>query len=109
MMSFDVALTAINQAARLGLGTDADEITSLLGQFARRAALVTHPKGNRRYGGYVLRVEGPRVYSVAEYAPGEWVCPDCHGTGKHHQYDEGRWIDVPCQNPECSEETRTHG
>lgn len=105
MITFDVSSNAITQAMLFGLGEDPESLVSLIAMFARRSARVTHPYGNRRYGGYVLDVEGPRVYGLFKYDANP-VCPDCHGTGKHHMRDHGRWIDVPCQNPQCTESPR---
>jgi len=105
MLTFDVSSTAVLHAMHMGLGEDPEQLVSLLSNFARHSTRVTHPKGNRRYGGYVLDVNGPRVYDVAKF-DGRPVCQDCHGTGKHQMRDRGRWVDVPCQNPHCTEKAR---
>lgn len=96
MRAYDVATTAVSQAMELGLGDDPEQLVDLLAQFARRSAIVTHPRGNRRYGGYVLDVSGPRIYGVYAY-DNRRVCRDCHGTRRHRMRDGGRWVDVPCQ------------
>ena len=108
MQTFDVSLDAVNQAMSLGLGEDTDDLVSLIANFARSSALVTHPKGNHRYGGYILEIDGMLVYKIAKFNSSV-VCPECHGTGMHHQRDSGRWVDVPCQNPTCSERSVAYG
>jgi hypothetical protein len=92
---------AIDQGFALGLPGDRGKVASLLQFFSERAALVTHPHGNRRYGGYVLDIDLSTgvirgVYQYDDY--GFAVCSDCFGTGKHDQYDsiESRWVRVPC-------------
>ena len=104
MLTFDVASTAVYQAMDYGLGSDPEEIVSLIGEFARHSARVTHPQGNRRYGGYVLDVDGTRIYGLAKF-DGQPVCPDCYGTGLLRQKVRGEWIDVPCKNPQCQDGT----
>lgn len=101
MLAYDVSSNAITQAMLLDLGEDPEKLVTMLASFARSSAIVTHPQGNRRYGGYVLDIEGPRIYGIAKYRKGP-VCRDCHGTGNHRQYDGGHWHDVPCQS--CSKE-----
>jgi hypothetical protein len=86
---------------RLGLGEDADTLIALLAMFARRSAIVTHPRGTRRYGGYVLDVEGLRIYGISRLEDHRSVCPDCHGLGRHRMHDDCRWIEIPCQT--CKE------
>jgi hypothetical protein len=96
MQTYDVSSNAITQAMLYGLGEDPEQLVKLLATFARSAAIVTHPQGNRRYGGYVLDIDGPRIYGIAKFRR-ERVCPDCHGTRTHRHHDGHQWADVPCQ------------
>jgi hypothetical protein len=93
---YDVSSNAITRAMLYGLGEDQGQLVKLLQHFAHNAAIVTHPEGNRRYGGYVLDMDELCIYSISKLRHGA-VCPDCHGTKVHRQYDQHQWVDVPCQ------------
>jgi hypothetical protein len=95
--TYEISTHALHQARALGLGLARDELTTLLIEFAEKAAIVTHPKGTRRFGGYVLDMDDTKVYGIAQLEAGVWVCPDCHGTQQHRMLDGVRWIDVNCQ------------
>lgn len=98
MQTYDVSSNALTQAMALGLGEDPERLVSLLADFARRSAIATHRHGNRRYGGYVLEVDGPRIYGIAKYQSNAIVCKDCYGTRIHRMRDGVRWVEVPCQS-----------
>ena len=96
--SYDpVASTALDQAVALGLATDRAGAYDVLLDFYDRAALVTHPHGSLRYGGYVLDIDGDDILGVYRFDDAE-VCPECHGSGKLTQYDlyAGKKVRVPC-------------
>ncbi len=90
---------AIAEAIGLGLHYVCDDVRGLLRGFAKDAAIVTHPRGNRRYGGYVLEVDENVVHGIAQFEPG-YVCNDCHGVGFHRIVDRSKVHNVPCQS--CS-------
>lgn len=52
---------AIAQARRLGIRGD---VSARLARMARRAAMLSHPLGNRRYDEFVLRVDDNTVKSI---------------------------------------------
>jgi hypothetical protein len=104
MRTYDVSSQALTQAMELGLGDSPPELIQLLGDFARRSAIVTHTEGNRRYGGFVLDIDGSRIYGIAKLRRDQAVCFDCYGTGTHHMKDGPEWIEVPCQT--CMEGRR---
>jgi hypothetical protein len=101
-MDYEVAHTAVAQAAELGLEGTRQQLRELLAGFALKSAIITHPLGTRRYGGYVLDIEEGRVYGIYKLHEGAVVCHDCHGTRRHHMHDQDTgWVEVPCQS--CKE------
>lgn len=101
MSVYDVSSTALLQAIGLGFDEDVEDLVVTLSAFAHRSAKVTHPRGNRRYGGYVLDVEDERIYGIYKFDERASVCTDCHGTRRHRMRDGRRWVEVPCQT--CTE------
>lgn len=104
MERIEITVHALNQARALGLGLDREDLVRLLAEFAQKAAIVTHPDGTRRFGGYVLDMDDHSVYGIFQLESGVWICPDCHGTQQHLMRDGKAWIEVPCQN--CMEWVR---
>lgn len=58
---YELTDDAIDQARLLGV----QDPESTLVEMARLSAPVTHPGGNRRFDGHVMRIEDGRVVSVA--------------------------------------------
>lgn len=58
----------------------------------RRAAIVTHPKGNRRFEDYIFRVDGMQVQSLGSMSGslyiGDPLCTLCGGVGRTTVYQE---------------------
>lgn len=63
---FIVSPEAIIDGERLGVGLGVEDTVNSLRYMAKYSAPITDPRGNRRYRGYVLLVEGRHVTSVAE-------------------------------------------
>jgi len=100
VLAYDVSGTAVLQAMQLGLGDDPAAVTALLSSYARRAALVTHPKGARRYGEYVLDMKGYQIYGIYPLEP-RTFCADCRGLKRRLVRVGPEWVEVPCET--CKE------
>lgn len=61
-----VSLAASNQAKKLGFLT---RVNDRLQRMALRAAVITHPQGNRRFGNYLLRIHDGRLEAIMKYDP----------------------------------------
>jgi hypothetical protein len=57
---------AIVKAKRLGISGNIEE---RLKRMALRAAIITHPQGNRRFGDYLLRIKEGRLEMIMRYDP----------------------------------------
>ncbi|QIG76968.1 hypothetical protein EVC30_140 [Rhizobium phage RHph_Y1_11] len=58
--------TAMRQAKHLGVGGN---VKSRLERMARRAAVITHPQGNRRFGDYLLRIKDGQLEAIMKFDP----------------------------------------
>lgn len=96
---------AVDAALNMGLALDEDSAAELLGKFYSRAAIVTHDRGTRRFGGYVLEMSEneTEIRNLSLYDPKVIPCIDCYGTGHQDMLDEGYWIKVPCQTCHVSD------
>lgn len=91
----------INTVVLMGLVDSREEATRLLNRMVLGAALTTHPKGNRRYGAFVLKIVCNQLQSVFLDSPRNDWCRDCLDTRVARVYDEEQGtIYIPCQT--CS-------
>ncbi len=89
----------INTMMLMGLAYSEGEARRLLNRMLAAAALTTHPKGNRRYGAFVLKVVCNQLQSVFLDSPKNDWCRDCLDTGVAKVYDEEQGIIyIPCQS-----------
>ena len=87
----------MDQARELGIFGNRE---TLVRKMARHSAPFTHPDGNRRYEGFILRVEDGMVVNICKHetsheshdeAPEIIVvtCPVCNDDGKYCEYCNG--------------------
>ena len=102
--------SAVEKAYSLGLDASDHEygLYGVLLDMLEQSAVITHPRGNRRYEDWVLSFSRGVLHNVHLIRCGEcddkrrvqvWnECPDCHGKGCEACRGKGRIIGyIPCQ------------
>ena len=86
---------AIFKAIRLGVARTEEEAVEVLTLVTDRAALVTSPHGNRRYGDLFFKIDAGVVMDVEIVGDGEF-CATCHNTGIVDVYPRGTEVCPDC-------------
>jgi hypothetical protein len=89
---------ATNKALLMNLAPNPDDAVSLLTRMVEESALVTHPRGNRRYGTFILKVVCNQLQNLYLDSPKNDWCRVCFDTGIVRVYDVEQGVTrIPCQ------------